>query len=210
MSARSRVNYAVFVVSVIFFCTITKLAAAQSPSRIRGPSSYSADQIHIQQAALIEDGKVKITFRGMPETLWYCPGANGKTTKDAIELTFVRAPLKNKPKVTYPATVDDDGFTRCIVVDAKGKPLFLKSGNTRMRVFSRKETIVADSARPQLASGKYELEIDLEVEGPMGNPLSLPAQISVKEKQFTVDTTAASGKSIWKERARTDRSDQRH
>ena len=30
----------------------------------------------------------------------------------------------------------------------------------------------------------------------MGNPLSLLAQITVKQKQFTVDTTAAMGESI--------------
>jgi hypothetical protein len=126
MSPGKRVIARTLLVSLIFVGSITAALAAQSSSSILGRSSYSADQVEIQQVSLAEDGKVKITFRVMAETVWYCPGADAATKKDRIELTFVRAWFKKTPKVTCP-TVADKGH-QSIVVEAKGKPLFIKSG----------------------------------------------------------------------------------
>ncbi len=135
MSTRNRINYAVFVIGLFCVCSIAALTAAQSPLNAVGSSHYSVDQIQIKEAKRTEDGKVKITFRAMAETLYFCPGANGKTTTEGIELTFVRSSIMRKPKVKYPAKVVPDTATRFIVVDAKNQPLFLKSGKKLVKIF---------------------------------------------------------------------------
>ena len=43
-------------------------------------STYSGGQLDIKEVTLTDSGKVQITFNTMPETLYYCPGANGETT----------------------------------------------------------------------------------------------------------------------------------
>lgn len=135
MSTKSRGTLTVFLIGMICICSRTTLVADPSSLNIVGPSYYLADQIDIQEAALTKDGKVRIKFQVMMETLWYCPGANAEITKDQIELTFVRAWWKKKPKVTHPAYVSKEGGVRVMIVDSKGKPVFLKSGKELVKIF---------------------------------------------------------------------------
>jgi hypothetical protein len=74
----------------------------------------------------------------MPETLYYCPGANGETTEEGTLLIFVRSFVKVKPKVDYPAKHKGDPaktLDQLILVDAKDKPVFVKSGKDLIKIF---------------------------------------------------------------------------
>ena len=99
--------------------------------------NYTSDEVWIEEARLSDGGKVKIKFSTKPETLYFCPGATGEIKKERIEITFVRAGIKQRPKVTYPAQRVDDPHkvSKVIVVDSGGKPIFLKSAHKRVQVF---------------------------------------------------------------------------
>jgi len=100
---------------------------------------YSGDALTIKEAKLNDNGMVQITFTTLSETVWYCPGANGKVTKEGIELKFVRSWFKRKPKVHYPAKpVKKNNHTeQRILIDAKGRPLFIHSGKKRIQIFPK-------------------------------------------------------------------------
>ena len=102
---------------------------------------YSGDALTIKEAKLTDNGMVQITFTTMPETVWYCPGANGKVTKDGIELKFVRSWFKWKPKVHYPAkpVKKNNHLEQRILINAKGKPLFIRSGKKWIKIFPKDE-----------------------------------------------------------------------
>lgn len=128
---KNQVNSTVFAIGVIGICS-TALATAQSSWNNFRPADYS---VTIKKAKRIKDAKVKITFRAMPETLFFCPGANGKTTKDGLILTFVRSSIKRKLQVQYRAKVISDTATRFIVVDAKDQPIYMKSGKKLVKIY---------------------------------------------------------------------------
>jgi len=112
---------------------------ASSPTvAAAGDSTYSGQQLEIREVTLTESGKVQITFNTMPETLYYCPGANGEASQRGTVLTFVRSFAKAKPKVDYPAKRKGDPaktWDQLILVDAKDKPIFVKSGKDLVRMF---------------------------------------------------------------------------
>ena len=88
----------------------------------------------IEKIQPLKDGKIEIHYRTLVETVWWCPGANGKKTDAGTELTFVRASYKHKPKVTYPRKPGEKG-TAIIVVPNDGKPIFRVAGEKRIKVY---------------------------------------------------------------------------
>jgi len=105
--------------------TIAFLFASLTPADA-AKKFYGAGQLQIKKVTQQKDGNVEITFSPLIETLYHCPGANAKMTDKGIELTFVRASYKRKPKVDYPAKSVPNKPLKIIVVPAKNKPLFLK------------------------------------------------------------------------------------
>ena len=92
----------------------------------------------IREVTLTDSGKIQITFNTMPETLYYCPGANGEASQRGTVLTFVRSFVKAKPKVDYPAKRKGDPaktWDKLILVDAKDRPIFVKSGKDLLKIF---------------------------------------------------------------------------
>jgi len=100
---------------------------------------YAFDEVLIQDAIRFEGGKVKIKFSTPPESLYFCPGAIGEIKKNWIDITFVRAGIRQRPNVTYPVQrVSDPGkVSKFIVIDSGGKPIFFKAERKRLQVFPR-------------------------------------------------------------------------
>jgi uncharacterized protein (TIGR03067 family) len=104
--------------------------------QVRGPGeSYSVDQVEIQKTVLNDKGQLEITFKTMVETIYACPGANGKMTDQGLELTFVRMQINKKAKVDFPVSPVDAGFGGIITVDAKNKPVFIRSGDKLVKIW---------------------------------------------------------------------------
>ena len=94
-------------------------------------SVYGEKGISIKGIKAGDEGKVEIRFAASLESMYYCPGANAKTTGKGIELTFVRSYMKKKPKVTYPAKYvrrPNEPVEEVITVTANGKAIFLRDG----------------------------------------------------------------------------------
>lgn len=93
--------------------------------------------VNIKEAVLTNDGEVRITFSTLAETLYFCPGANGKTTEERVELSFVRESIKNRPNVTYPAKSTDPtkSTDKFILIDAQGKPIYLNTGKGLIKIY---------------------------------------------------------------------------
>jgi hypothetical protein len=107
------------------------------------------DSIAADDPSLTDSGEVQITFNTMPESLYYCPGANGETTEEGTLLTFVRSFVKVKPRVDYPAKRKGDPaktWDKLILVDAKDKPIFVKSGKDLVKIFPADMSAAAGAA----------------------------------------------------------------
>ena len=90
--------------------------------------------VNIEKIQPLKDGKIEIHYRTMIESLWWCPGANGKKSDAGTELTFVHVSHKARPKVTYPRK-SGEKRTAIIVVPADGKPIFLVHGKKRIKLY---------------------------------------------------------------------------
>ncbi len=146
-------------------------------------SEYGEKDLEFIEIKSGNEGEVEIEFTAMLETLYFCPGANAKTTEKGIELTFVRSYYKTKPKVTYPAkrVNMEQGMAQVIVVPAKGKAVFLRDGKKLVKLFPRPAT---DGAQGRDATpGDQTLVATV-----FGKPLYLdrvtPASVDVKRKEL--------------------------
>ena len=123
---------------------------------LTSPSVYGEKDITIKEVKAEKDGKVKITFTAPLESIYYCPGANAKTTEKGIELTFVRSYMKKKPKVTYPATSvrkPNEPVEKVITVTANGKAIFLRDGEKLIQLYPVPTTQAATQAQDALFEG---------------------------------------------------------
>ena len=103
---------------------------------LTSPSVYGEKDITIKEVKAEKDGTVEIRFTAKAESLYYCPGANAKTTEKGIELTFVRSYIKKKPDVIYPAKSGKNG-QKMINVNAKEKSIFLRDGEKLVKLFPK-------------------------------------------------------------------------
>ena len=112
------------------------VVATGSAARAASGSTYGEKDIQIQAVKLLKDGTVQITFASKAETLYYCPGANAKHTDRGLELTFVRAFIKRKPKVDFPAVhADEEQLFKSLKVKPGSKPVFLKDGKSLIQIY---------------------------------------------------------------------------
>ena len=81
-----------------------------------------------------KDGNFQVTFRVPPESVYYCPGVNAKTTKMGVELTFVRSWYTKKPKVDYPVKLVKGAMFKVVTVPAKGRSVFLRDGKNLVKL----------------------------------------------------------------------------
>ena len=112
--------------------TLSLLSIA--PAEARNRSAYGAKDLTFKEVKMQKDGTVHITFRAMPETVYYCPGVNVKTTKKGVELTFVRSWFRRKPKVDYAAKGVQGGVLKVVSVPTKGGAVFVKDGAKLVRL----------------------------------------------------------------------------
>ena len=109
--------------SVTITLLILSISAGQAADR-----SYGEQQLTFQKMEVQKDGNFQVTFRAQPESVYYCPGVNAKTTKKGVELTFVRSWYKKKPKVDYPVKFVKGAMFKVVTVPAKGGAVFLRDG----------------------------------------------------------------------------------
>ena len=123
--------------------SVAMLCSGAASARAAKPAAYGENALKFTGTKLLDNGAVEITFSSTAETLYYCPGANAKTTKNGIELTFVRSFLKAKPKVTYPAvrvaSKENEGTQMKITVARKSQKIFLRDGDKLLKLFPPKK-----------------------------------------------------------------------
>ena len=121
---------------LLFYLTAVTLLIAYLPSGYAlGDSTYGASALTIEKIKEQDNGDIQIVFTSMAETMYHCPGANGKVTKKGVELTFVRAGYKKSPKVDYPAVPSGkDSLSKIITIPAKGLPVFLNDGKRLVKI----------------------------------------------------------------------------
>ena len=105
----------------------------------RKQSHYDADAVTIHSARVDDRGRVRIEYHTRPESLYFCPGADGEVQADRVEIRFVRAWYKKRPKVTYPAqkTSEENSMRRYVSIDADSKPIYMVSGEKRIRLYPK-------------------------------------------------------------------------
>lgn len=104
--------------------------------RVGLPSqSDPAEQVEVKKTVLNDEGQFEITFSTLMETIYCCPGANGKLTDQGLELTFVRSLFNKKAKVDFPVSPEETRFGGLITVDVKNKPVFIRSGDKLVKIW---------------------------------------------------------------------------
>lgn len=137
MSQPSRILFLATTLCVVFLYQPLASRAADSLTGLFNSGIYGGKDLNIKEAVLTKDGEVRITFTTLTETMYFCPGANGKTTEERIELSFVRESYKNRPNVTYPAKSADakKSIDQYILIDAQGKPIYLNTGKGSIKIY---------------------------------------------------------------------------
>jgi hypothetical protein len=115
------------------FVTFVTFAAADR--------SYQGDNLEIHSVEVKDDGSIQIAFSPLVETMWYCPGADAKATEKGVELKFVRAGFKKKPKVDYPAKNGsiDGKAVKLITLPKETKAILLREGKELRKIYPSEE-----------------------------------------------------------------------
>lgn len=141
--ARNPFTLAALAVAVVITFT------ANSSARAADDDTYGEKDLTFKEIKSDKEGEVEITFTVEVESLYFCPGANAKTTKTGIELTFVRSSIQKKPKVTYPAKFvkEGDKTVMVITVTAKDESVFLRDDEKLVKLFPRATTSFAEEIK---------------------------------------------------------------
>lgn len=97
--------------------------------------AYNSEQITIISVEQIEN-RVKISYRPMLETLYYCPGVQVTKMADNIEISFIRCHGKSKCPVTVKAQQANEGID-FIEIDNNGMPIFMLYEGGKNKVFPK-------------------------------------------------------------------------
>lgn len=125
--------------SFLLITALLQLALLTSAQAF-GRSEYRAGEITIEKIEKQDDGSLQISYHAMAETIYYCPGVNAKTTKQGLELTFVRSHFKKKAKADYLADPPKkDTLIRTVTVPATGQTVFIKSSDQLVQIFPQPE-----------------------------------------------------------------------
>jgi hypothetical protein len=136
---RRKLRAAVALAAATAVCSLAAYNAFANAFGIGGHYGEDNYTLTIEKVQPFKDGQIEIHYRPMVESVWWCPGANGKKTDAGTELTFVRAFHKFNPKVTYPMRRGEKG-TAIIVVPGGGKPIFRVAGKRRIQVYPPPES----------------------------------------------------------------------
>lgn len=133
MNINPKRNVVLLFISALLLGSLSMLQAADS-------SAYTSDNLTIKEVTTAKNGTVRIAFTTMPETLWYCPGANCKKTDKGLHLTFVRANFKKRPKVDLRVTFKDQAksIIRYITIPAESGPIFYHDGDRLVQLHPKK------------------------------------------------------------------------
>ena len=96
-------------------------------------SSDNQYSVEIGQIESSSDNRIKVYFRAMSETLYYCPGANARVSDGETDLVFVRCSIRKECEVTHPADNDEHG-SFIVVRDPPG-PIFVTQGQERVQIY---------------------------------------------------------------------------
>ena len=121
-------NHARFSVSILVFLMF-------SACNGEAMDNYTQSGITIDRIEKVPPGSVKIYFRAMLETLYYCPGANVADGNDGVEVEFVRCSIKDQCATTHP--VQKDGDVEFILIKNDSKPVYHKWESDRALVFPK-------------------------------------------------------------------------
>lgn len=85
-------------------------------------------QIDLEQIERGDDGSIRIVFRPMAESVWYCPGVETKEHPKGTEVVFVRQSIWDKSKVSHPAKPFEGGKEglKVVTIPSKGEAIHLK------------------------------------------------------------------------------------
>ena len=90
----------------------------------------------IRKVELQDDSSLKVTFTVDAESMWFCPGANGKKAGKDIELTFARAKYDKRPKMDYPVKFAAKGDISLVVtIPAPFDAVFIRDGKNLVKIY---------------------------------------------------------------------------
>ncbi|VAW67937.1 hypothetical protein MNBD_GAMMA10-2874 [hydrothermal vent metagenome] len=93
----------------------------------------NSNQITMVSVERIDKG-LKISYRPMLETLYYCPGIKINETPQNIEISFVRCDIKNTCPVTLKANHAAEQGIDYITIENNNKPVFAKFKDSTLRL----------------------------------------------------------------------------
>ncbi len=79
---------------------------------------------------------LRIRYTPLLESTYFSPGANVVDANDTVAVELVRCPIKEKCRVSHQASQESAG-TLSIVVEHRGKPVFLAFKDGRRQVYPR-------------------------------------------------------------------------
>jgi hypothetical protein len=116
----------------ILFLASAVLCSLSIPA-MAGGETYSPE---IREVEVQVDSSIKVTFIVLTESMWFCPGADGKKSGKDIELTFERALYNKRPKVDYPAkSVSKGDMSKVITIPAPFESVFLRDGKKLVKIY---------------------------------------------------------------------------
>ena len=91
--------------------------------------SYEGEWLTIEKVETLKDGSVRIRFKTLVESAYYCPGVRTKATKDGLQVTFVRVSIKSKLKrVNHRAEPIENSLSKTVTIPAQSKNVLVKDG----------------------------------------------------------------------------------
>jgi len=96
---------------------------------------YNSDKITIVSVEQ-NANKVKVSYRTIMETLYFCPGVLVKETAKNISVVFVRCGIKDECPVTLKAQQGEDGID-IVEIENKVLPIFLVYEGGKEKLFPK-------------------------------------------------------------------------
>jgi len=96
--------------------------------------TYNYDQITILSVEPVGEDAVKVRYRIMLETLYFCPGANMEVNQNETLITFVRCPINKICAVTNVANKESSGEDSIMVANNK-TPIYIVSDGAKKKIY---------------------------------------------------------------------------
>lgn len=122
----------------VWVCLIMALAAC-SPLPIPGASAelYAVNDVRVRAASRTENGSVRIEYRVLAETLYYCGGAQVRRSGDDAYVSLVRVPVGAEYEgESIGIQMEDDGWFSIVIPNVSGV-LLIDDGSTTKELLPR-------------------------------------------------------------------------